>query len=123
MEAFGVDEPTASEFLQKREVAAEVTALLDGTGPNTLYVYYQPRDIRLEVCEVAWLSAWFPLGWRRGPGWEWVGGVGVRPPGHPLCPLRLHSPPPPPSYKPTLTSRPATPAGQAPMPPSSLNGP
>ncbi len=48
-ECFGIEDSVAGEFLQRRDVSTDVTALLDGTGPACLYVYYQPRDVRVEV--------------------------------------------------------------------------
>ena len=48
-ESFGITEAVASDFLQRRDVASEVTGLLDGSGPSCLYFYYQPRDVCIEV--------------------------------------------------------------------------
>ena len=49
-ESFGLGDGVAGDFLQRRDVAADITGLLDGTGPSCVYIYYQPRDVRVEVC-------------------------------------------------------------------------
>jgi hypothetical protein len=48
-EAFDLAPSVAADFLSRRDVATEVTGLLDGTGPSCLHVYYQARDVRGEV--------------------------------------------------------------------------
>jgi hypothetical protein len=44
-EAFGVDVAVAQAFLDRRDVAPELTSFLNGSGPLCLFVFYQPRDV------------------------------------------------------------------------------
>jgi hypothetical protein len=56
-EAFGVDVSTAQSFLDRREVAPELTSFLNGSGPLCLFVFYQPRDVAGAVSlNCIWMS-------------------------------------------------------------------
>ena len=48
-EVFGVTADDVSAAFQARDAAPDIDRLLDGTGPSSLFVFYQPRDVRLPV--------------------------------------------------------------------------
>lgn len=48
-DVFGVPVDDALAALSTRDAAADVDALLNGSGPPCLHVFYQPKDLKSAV--------------------------------------------------------------------------